>query len=296
MISSGESDTAPVQTAEANQLAADGQPIVDGSSGDQAIIIPWSPELWPTGQTEPDRAARSESNEDDPAPSALQVIPPSNLAEEQPSRSKYMRFRLPRPHRSDQVITENYLPPRGPERSRVEVSAPGAEEVKDILRRWEPFHRAESTADRLGNLYPHIYRMPMVARGLGLREDYTVTLPATTSKEDFLKIIDDGIQVQNRSFVQSTELVRYGVLSGGIIVIACFLSFYWVSLQVVAAIRNMALQHHEFELRLRDAKRLRLYVQSRMAEQEMQNASLKKAEMVCRRLELEVKESAERAA
>ena len=27
----------------------------------------------------------------------------------------------------------------------------------------------------------------------------------------------------------------------------------WVSLQAVAAIRNMALQHHEFELRLRDA-------------------------------------------
>ena len=56
----------------------------------------------------------------------------------------------------------------------------------------------------------------------------------------------------------------------------------------------MALQHHEFELRLRDAKRLRLYVQSGMVEREMQNASLKKAELACRRLELEVKKSAER--
>ena len=58
----------------------------------------------------------------------------------------------------------------------------------------------------------------------------------------------------------------------------------------------MALQHHEFELRLRDAEWLGLYVQSGMAEQEMQNASLKKAELACRLLELEVKESAERAA
>ena len=58
----------------------------------------------------------------------------------------------------------------------------------------------------------------------------------------------------------------------------------------------MALQHHEFELRLRDAEQLRLYVQSRMVEQEMQSASLKEAELVCRRLELEDKESAERAA
>ena len=58
----------------------------------------------------------------------------------------------------------------------------------------------------------------------------------------------------------------------------------------------MALQYHEFEFRLRDAKRLRLYVQSGMAEREMQSALLKKAELACRRLELEVKESAERVA
>ena len=58
----------------------------------------------------------------------------------------------------------------------------------------------------------------------------------------------------------------------------------------------MALQHHEFELRLRDAERLRLYVQSGMAEREKQSASLKEAELVCRRLELEAKEYAERVA
>ena len=58
----------------------------------------------------------------------------------------------------------------------------------------------------------------------------------------------------------------------------------------------MALQHHEFELRLRDAERIRLYVQSGMTEREMQSASLKGAELACRRLELEAKESTERAA
>ena len=58
----------------------------------------------------------------------------------------------------------------------------------------------------------------------------------------------------------------------------------------------MVLQHHEFELRLRDAERLRLYVQAGMDEREMQSASLKKAKLACRRLELEAKESTERAA
>ena len=55
-------------------------------------------------------------------------------------------------------------------------------------------------------------------------------------------------------------------------------------MQAIAAIRNMVLQHHEFELLLRDAER------------DMQSASLKGAELACRRRELEAKESAERAA
>ena len=55
-------------------------------------------------------------------------------------------------------------------------------------------------------------------------------------------------------------------------------------------------QHHEFELWLRDAKQLQLYVQSGMAEREIQSASLKEVELACCRLELEAKESVERAA
>ena len=46
---------------------------------------------------------------------------------------------------------------------------------------------------------------------------------------------------------------------------------------------------------MRDAERLRLFVQAGMAEREMHSASLKKAELACRRLELEARESDERA-
>ena len=169
MISRGESDTAPVHTAGSSQPVVDGQPASDGSSGDQEIIIPCSLELGPRGGTELGGVGRLESNGDDLTLSALQVIPHSDQVEEQPSRSKYMRSGLPRPHRPDQVITDSYLPPHDPEPPRVEVSTPGAEEVKDILRRWEPFHRGAPAADQLGNLYPHIYRVPIVPRGLGLR-------------------------------------------------------------------------------------------------------------------------------
>ena len=57
----------------------------------------------------------------------------------------------------------------------------------------------------------------------------------------------------------------------------------------------MALQHHEFELRLRDAEQLRLYAQLGMVGREIQSASLKEAELACHRLELEAKEPAKRA-
>ena len=58
-----------------------------------------------------------------------------------------------------------------------------------------------------------IYTRPCIgcsvaAQGMGLHKDYLVPLPASTLKEDFLHIIDDEIQVWNRNFVQSTELVR----------------------------------------------------------------------------------------
>ena len=56
----------------------------------------------------------------------------------------------------------------------------------------------------------------------------------------------------------------------------------------------MALQHHEFQLQLRDAEKLRLYVQSGLSDQETLNASLKEAQLNARRLKLEAKETVDR--
>ena len=108
----------------------------------------------------------------------------------------------------ERIITNCYAPPRGPEPPRVEVSTPGADEVKYIMCRWEPFHREEAVADQLNNLYPHMLQMPVASRGMGLGKDYSVSVPAGTRKEDIERIIDDGIQVRNCNYVQSTKLVR----------------------------------------------------------------------------------------
>ena len=151
-----------------SQPTSDGQPTADGSSRDQAITIPGSPELGPTGESKPDGAGQSELNVGNPTLRALQVILPLDQGEERPSKSKFTQSGLPKPTRPVEVLTLNYLPPRGPDPSKVEISAPEVEEMKDILRHWEPFHREASTANRMNNLYPHIYRVPVIARGMGL--------------------------------------------------------------------------------------------------------------------------------
>ena len=150
--------------------------------GDQAITIPGSPELGPVIGQGPDK---SESNEDDLDPRALQIIPPSDQGEGSQNISEFMRSGLPRPKWLDQVITNNYITPRGPKPPRVEISAPREEEVKKILCRWEPFHRGESAANQLNDLYPAMYRVQVVTRGMGLHEAYIVPVPTSTPKENF---------------------------------------------------------------------------------------------------------------
>ena len=119
-----------------------------------------------------------------------------------------MRSGMLRPPLLERIITNSYAPLHGSEPPRVEVSTLGADEVKYIMRCWEPFHRGEAMANRLNNLYPYMLRMPVAARGMGLGEDYSASVLAGTRKEDIERIIDDEIQVRNRNYVQLTELVR----------------------------------------------------------------------------------------
>ena len=191
-----------------SQITGPSQSAAEGGSEMQAIVIPSSPEPVPIDQKEPAGVAQRESQDADSVSSALQVIPPSDRDGGQPSRWKVTQSGLPRSPLPERIITNCYASPRGPEPPRVEVSAPGADEVKYIMSRWEPFHHGQAAADRLINLYPHMLRMPVAARGMGLGEDYSVSVPTGTRKEYIERIIDDGIQVCNRNYVQSTKLVR----------------------------------------------------------------------------------------
>ena len=53
----------------------------------------------------------------------------------------------------------------------------------------------------------------MAVRAEEQGEEYTISVPASTIKEDLYQMIEDGIQVRNHNFAQSTELVSLESLS-----------------------------------------------------------------------------------
>ena len=174
----------------------------------QAIIIPGSPETGSNNRLDIVDDALAESGEAAPTPPALQMIPPPVQVRSRLGMSEFTRTGLKRSPLLDRILTNSYLLARSPAPPKEEVSVPGLEDVKHIVHRWKPFNQGESAADRLNSLYPVMLRMPVAARANGVGKDYSVTVLVGTNKEDLQQIIDDGIQIRNRNYIQSSELVR----------------------------------------------------------------------------------------
>ena len=152
--------------------------------------------------------ALGESGEAAPTPPTLQMIPPLVQVGSRSGKSKFTRTGLKRPPLPDRILKNFYVLARGLAPPKEEVSIPGLEDIKHIVHRWKPFNQGESPADRLNSLYQMMLPMPVAAQANGVGEDYFVTAPAGTNKEDLQQIINDGIQILNRNYVQSSELVR----------------------------------------------------------------------------------------
>ena len=194
-----EADAAP------DQAVGSSRPTTGGSSKEQAIIILSSPE---TGSNDCLDIGDDILGEAIPTQPVLQTILPPAQVGIQSGRSEFTHTGLKRPKLPDRIITNSYLPARGPAPLKEEVSASGLEDIKRIVRRWTPFNQGESTADRLNSLYPVMLRMPVATRANGVGEDYSVTVHAGTNKEDLQQIIEDRIQIRNRNYIQPSELVR----------------------------------------------------------------------------------------
>ena len=159
-------------------------PITGGSLEVQTIIIPSSPKTGSNNHLDIGDNALRELGDAAPTLSALQIIPSLVQVGSQPSRFEFTRTKLKRRPLPNRILTNSYLSARGPAPPKEEVSVPRLEDVKHIVHRWEPFNRGESLADRLNSLYLMMLRMPVVAWVNGVGEDYSVTVPVGTNKED----------------------------------------------------------------------------------------------------------------
>ena len=171
-------------------------------------MIPFSLETCSNDQSSSEHTAHGEPRESTPIPPALQMVLP-------PGRSKSIlgsaKLALPGRKRlllPDCILLNSYVPPRGSTLAMEEVTTTGPNDVKRILHCWRPFNRGESAADRLDGLYPRTLRMPVTVREVGLGEEYSVAIPVGTIKEDIQQIVQDGMQIHNRNYVQSAELVK----------------------------------------------------------------------------------------
>ena len=188
-----EANTAPDQATGSSWTTA------NGSSEERAIIISGSHE---TGSNDRLDIGDDVLGEVVLAPLALQTILPPAQVGSQPGRFEFTCIELNMWKLPDRIITNSYPLAYGPAPPKEEVSTPGLEDVKRIVRRWTPFNRGESMLDCLNSLYPVMLRMPVATRANGVGEDYSVTIPVSTNKEDLQQIIEDEIQICNHNYIQ----------------------------------------------------------------------------------------------
>ena len=133
----------------------------------QAIVISGSPEMGLNDQRGLGNVTLAESREASPIPTALQVVHPTQQATGQIDRAKYTWTGRRKPLLPNRMFVNSYLPPRGPAPPMEEVTVPCPEGAQEIVDRWRPFNRGESSTDHLHDLYLTMLRIPVTVRAGG---------------------------------------------------------------------------------------------------------------------------------
>ena len=177
-----------------------GQPCPDRGLEVQAIFISGSPEMGLNYQSGLGNVTLAESREASLVFTALQVVHPPEQATGQLDKAKYTWTSRRKPLLPDRMLVNSYLPLCDPTPPMEEVTVPRPEGAQEIVDWWRPFNRGESSTDHLHDLYPTMLRMPVTVLAEGQGEEYNISVPVGTIKEDLQQMIEDGMQVRNRNF------------------------------------------------------------------------------------------------
>ena len=127
----------------------------------------------------------AESREASPVPSAFQVVHHPEQAIGQLDRAKYTQTCRSKPLLPNHMLVNSYLPPRGPDPPMEEVIVPGPEGVQEIVDRWRPLNRGESSADHLHDMYPTMLRMQVTIQAGGRAKSIISRSPLVLLKKIF---------------------------------------------------------------------------------------------------------------
>ena len=127
-------DAARGSDATPDQDDKSSRPANGGNLKEHAIIILGSAETRSNDRPNIGDDVLGKSGEAASTPSVLQMIPPPVQIGSQSSISKFTCTRLKKSPLPDRIPTNSYLPAHGPAPPKEEVSVPGLEDVKYIVR------------------------------------------------------------------------------------------------------------------------------------------------------------------
>ena len=83
--------------------------------------------------------------------------------------------------------------------------APGPEAAREIIDRWSPFNKRESSVTHMRDFYTTLLRVPVAA----CDEEYSILVLDYLDRKSFQHVAEDEMLICNHDFNESAELVCF---------------------------------------------------------------------------------------
>ena len=88
-------------------------------------------------------------------------------------------------------------------RAPVDTPAPGPNEPRSIIDRWNPLNKKDFSTAYMRELYSNLLRMPVAARA----EEYSVPFPSYMDNKSYQRVVENGMFIRNHELDETVELV-----------------------------------------------------------------------------------------
>ena len=103
----------------------------------------------------------------------------------------------------DKLILSSYVKPLECSHPVAGASAPYQEAARLLVRKCNPCDMRDSSVAHIRNLYPHIFRFPVVARS----KEYFIPFPNYLDKGSYQRVAKEVMYIRNHNFNETAKLV-----------------------------------------------------------------------------------------